>query len=159
MEVITMDLFTGFLFKGLDQDQLGKIAAITREISMENGQKLFAEGEEAKHLYVLKEGSVELMTRVEHDLELPISMLRDPGDIFGSHALIAPYQYSLSARCEETGTLLSIERSALKKLMVADRGLECIVMTNLAEHFLDRLRETRQELKTHFRILLKSTRS
>jgi len=159
MEVIAMDLFTGFLFKGLDQDQLAKIAAITREISMENGQKLFVEGEEAKNLYVLKEGAVELMTGVEQELQLPISMLRDPGDIFGSHALIAPHQYSLSARCEETGTLLSIERSSVKKLMVADRGLECMIMRNLAEHFLDRLRETRQELKTHFRILLKSMRS
>ena len=154
-----MDLFTGFLFKGLDQDQLAKIAAITTEISMENGQKLFVEGEEAKHLYILKEGAVELITGVEQELQLPISMLRDPGDIFGSHALIAPYQYSLSARCEETGTLLRIERSSLKKLMVADRGLECMIMRNLAEHFLDRLRETRQELKTHFRILLKSMRS
>ena len=154
-----MDLFTGFLFKGLDQDQLVKITAITTEISMENEQKLFAEGEEAKNLYILKEGAVELMTRVEPDLELPISMLRDPGDIFGSHALIAPYQYSLSARCEEAGTLLNIERSSVKKLMVADRGLECMIMTNLAEHFLDRLKQTRQELKTHFRILLKSMRS
>jgi CRP/FNR family cyclic AMP-dependent transcriptional regulator len=159
MEVIAMDLFTGFLFKGLDQDQLGNIAAITREISMENGQKLFVEGEEAEHLYILKEGAVELMTGVEQELQLPISMLRDPGDIFGTHALIAPHQYSLSARCEEAGTLLSIERSSVKKLMVADRGLECMIMRNLAEHFLDTLRETRQELKTHFRILLKSMRS
>jgi CRP/FNR family transcriptional regulator len=159
MEVITMDLFTGFLFKGLDQDQLAKIAAITAEISMKNGQKLFLEGDEAKQLYVLKKGAVELMTSVEHNLELPISMLRDPGDIFGSHSFIAPYRYSLSARCEEAGTVLSIERSSVKKLMVADCGLECIIMRNLAEHFLDRLKETRQELKTHFRVLLKSMRS
>lgn len=153
-----MDLFTGFLFKGLDQDQLAKIAAITREISMENGQKLFVEGDEAKHIYILKEGAVELMIEVDRDLQLPISMLRNPGEIFGSHALIAPYQYSLSARCEEAGTLLGIERSSLKELMVADRGLECMIMRNLAEDFLDRLRGTRQELKTHFRILLKSAR-
>jgi len=154
-----MDLFTGFLFKGLDQDQLAKIAAISIEISMQNGQKLFAEGEEAKQLYILKKGAVELMTGAEHNLQLPISMLRDPGDIFGSHALIPPYQYSLSARCEETGTLLNIECSTLKKLMAADRDLECIIMRNLAQHFLERLTETRQELKTHFRVLLKSMRS
>jgi len=158
-EVITMDLFTGFLFRGLDQDQLAKIGAITTEISMENGQRIFVEGDEAKNLYVLKKGAVELMTSVEQNLELPISILRDPGDIFGSHSFIAPYRYSLSARCEEAGSVLSIERSSVKKLMVADRGLECIIMRNLAEHFLDRLTETRQELKIHFRILFRSTRS
>jgi len=33
------------------------------------------------------------------------------------------------------------------------------MMTNLAAHFLDRLKETRQEVKMHFKTLLGSTRS
>jgi hypothetical protein len=42
--------------------------------------------------------------------------------------------------------------------MNEDHALERAVLMNLAAHFLDRLKETRHELKIHFKILLKSTR-
>lgn len=153
-----MDLPMGYLFRGLDNDQLKRIAAIAREVSMENGQQICREGEEANSLYILKTGAVELMTTVENDVELPISVLRNPGDIFGSGILIAPYTYNLTARCSGTGILLRIEGSALQKLMVEDRDLGCIIMTNLAEQFLTRLKESRQEIKMHFNTLLRSYR-
>ena len=153
-----MDLPMGYLFRGLDNDQLKRIAAIAREVSMENGQQICREGEEANSLYILKTGAVELMTTVENDVELPISVLRNPGDIFGSGVLIAPYTYNLTARCSGTGILLRIEGSALQKLMVEDRDLGCIIMTNLAEQFLTRLKESRQEIKMHFNTLLRSYR-
>lgn len=153
-----MDLSMGYLFRGLDNDQLKRIAAVAREVSMENGQQICREGEEANSLYILKTGAVELMTTVENDVELPISVLRNPGDIFGSGILIAPYTYNLTARCSGTGILLRIEGSALQKLMVEDRDLGCIIMTNLAEQFLTRLKESRQEIKMHFNTLLRSYR-
>ena len=153
-----MDLPMGYLFMGLDNDQLKRIAAVAREVSMENGQQICREGEEANSLYILKTGAVELMTTVENDVELPISVLRNPGDIFGSGVLIAPYTYNLIARCSGTGILLRIEGSALQKLMVEDRDLGCIIMTNLAEQFLTRLKESRQEIKMHFNTLLRSYR-
>ncbi len=153
-----MDLPLGYLFRGLDDDQLKRIAAVAREVSMENGEQICREEEEAKDLYILKTGAVELMTKVENDVELPISILQNPGDIFGSGVLIAPYLYSLTARCAGTGILFRIEGSALQKLMGEDRDLGCIIMTNLAEYFLGRLKESRREIKIHFSTLLRSYR-
>jgi hypothetical protein len=49
--------------------------------------------------------------------------------------------------------------AALRKLAAEDREIGCQMMTNLAAHFLDRLKETRQEVKLHFKTLLSSTRS
>jgi CRP-like cAMP-binding protein len=157
-EVVLMDFSLSYLFKGLSDDQLKRIEAIATELSMKDGQEICKEGEEAKALYVLKTGSIELMTKVENDVELPISILRNTGDIFGSGLLVAPYQYSLTARCAGTGILFRIEASALQKLMKDDRDLGCIIMTNLAEHFLGRLKESRQEIKIHFSTLLRSYR-
>ncbi|NIM97325.1 MAG: cyclic nucleotide-binding domain-containing protein [candidate division Zixibacteria bacterium] len=151
-----MDLPLGYLFRDLDDDQLKRIAAVAREIPMEKGQQICREGEEAKELYILKTGAVELMTKVEHDVELPISILRKPGDIFGAGVLVAPYQYALTARCAGKGVLFSIKRSAIQKLMMEDRDLGCIIMTNLAAHFLGRLKESRREIKVHFSTLLRS---
>jgi CRP-like cAMP-binding protein len=154
-----MDSSFAYLFKGLDDGQMKKIEAIGKEISMKKGKQIFKEGQEANGVYILRSGAVELMTLVEHDFELPISILREPGDVFGSSALIPPYQYSLSAHCAEDGILFCIETAALRRLASEDQDIGCQIMSNLAAYFLARLKETRQEVKIHFKTLLSSTRS
>ena len=79
-----MDLPLGYLFKGLNDDQLERIIAVTSEISMEDGEEIFKEGEESRAVYILKKGAVELITLVESDFELPIATFRKPGDTVGS---------------------------------------------------------------------------
>ena len=147
------------LFQGLSETQLQRLADITKEMQIEKGEWLFQEGQEANGLFILKEGAVELLTKVDDEFELPIAMLREPGMFLGTSALTAPYVYSLSARCAEQGSLLVIERTELEKLIQEDRELGYIIMTNWAEHLLNRLKETRQELKIHFKTLFKSMHS
>ena len=154
-----MDSSFAYLFRGLDEGQMKKILAIGKEIPVKKGQQIFKEGQEANSVYVLRSGAVELMTGLEKDVDLPISLLRNPGDVFGSSALVPPCQYSLSARCVEEGTLFRMGTAALRKLAAEDRDIGYQLMTNLAAHFLDRLKETRQEVKMHFKTLLSSTRS
>jgi len=154
-----MDSSFAYLFKGFDEGQMKKIMAIGKEITMKKGQQIFREGQEANGVYVLRSGAVELMTVVEKDFDLPISLLRNPGDVFGSSALVPPYQYSLSARCVEEGTLFCMETKALRELALEDHDIGFQIMTNLAAYFLERVKETRQEVKIHFKTLLSSTRS
>ena len=154
-----MDYSVAYLFKGLNASQMKKILAVGKEISMKKGQQVIKEGQEGDGVYILRSGAVELMVAVEKDFDLPISILRDPGDVFGTSALVPPFQYSLSARCVKEGVLFCIETSALRNLAAGDRDIGCQMMTNLAAHFLDRLKETRQEVKIHFKTLLSSTRS
>ncbi len=153
-----MGLPSVYLFNNLGDEQLKKIGAITKEVSIRDGQEICKEEEEAKAIFILKTGAVELVTQVENSIELPVAILRKPGDIFGSGVLVLPYKYSLTARCMETGTLFKIEGSELQKLMNADRDLGCIIMTNLAGFFLKRLKESRREVKIHFNTLLKTYR-
>jgi CRP-like cAMP-binding protein len=154
-----MDSSSTYLFRGMGEGQMKKILAVGKEISMKKGQQIIKEGQAANGVYILRSGAVELMTTVEKDFDLPISILRDPGDVFGTSALVPPHQYSLSARCVEEGVLFCMETLALRKLAAEDRDIGCQMMTNLAAHFLDRLKETRQEVKIHFKTLLSSTRS
>jgi len=153
-----MDLSLSYVFKNLNKDQLKRIEAVATELPIEEGQEICKEGEEAKALYILKSGAVELVTMVENDFELPISILRNPGDIFGAGVLVTPFEYALTARCFDAGTLLKFKRSKLQQLMKDDRDISCIMMSNLAEYFLLRLKESRREIKIHFSTLLKSYR-
>ena len=154
-----MDSTSTYLFRGMGEGQMKKILAVGKQIPMKKGQQIIKEGQAANGVYILRSGAVELMTTVEKDFDLPISILRNPGDVFGTSALVPPYQYSLSARCVEDGVLFCMETSALRKLAAEDRDIGCQMMTNLAAHFLDRLKETRQEVKIHFKNLLNCLRS
>jgi CRP-like cAMP-binding protein len=157
-EVILMDLSSSYVFKNLNEDRLKKIEGISKELPIEEGQEICKEGEEATAIYILKSGAVELVTMVDNDFELPISILRNPGDIFGAGVLVTPFEYALTARCFNAGVLLKFERPKLQKLMSEDRNLSCTMMSNLAEYFLLRLKESRREIKIHFSTLLKSYR-
>ena len=152
-----MELCTCFLFKGLTEDQRSQVISVIKETSMDSGQRIFTEGDEALTLYILKEGAVELMTIVEKDFEMPVAILRNPGDCFGTPALLKPHVHSLTARCVEKSRLLNIKQSDLQEQIAKDPLLGCTIMTNLAAHFLGRLKESRKELKVHFKTLLRHT--
>ena len=154
-----MELCSCFLFKGLTEGQKSEVSSVIKEISMDSGQRIFTEGDEALTLYILKEGAVELITMVENDFELPVAILRNPGDCFGTPALLKPHKHSLTARCVEKGCLFTIKQSELQEQIKNDPELGCMIMTNLAAHFLERLKESRQEIKVHFKKLLRYTRS
>jgi CRP-like cAMP-binding protein len=151
-----MPLSSSFLFKGLSESQLQRITAVAKEIRIQKGQWLFQEGNAADRVYVLKDGAVELLTRVNGEYELPIKIIRSKGGCFGISTLIPPYQYSLTSKCAEDSTLLEIQRHDLQKLTQEDNTLGCAIMTNIAQQLLDRLKETRQELKIHFKTLFQS---
>lgn len=152
---IVMDFPTCYLLQGLSEDKLKRFAAIAHEKAMAKGHWIYNENDTAEWVFILKTGIVELVTLVDGYLELPVSIIRSPGDCFGTSSLIEPHLYSLSARCHEDGTVLAVNRHDLRRLMDQDREIGCVIMTNLAEHLLSRLKETRQELKLHFKNLLK----
>lgn len=151
-----MPLRSCYLFQGISPSQIGRIAAITREQQFQKGHWLFQEGLEATHLYLVKEGTVELVIKVEDAIEIPIAVIRPDNGCLGIGALVEPYQYSLSARCLDDSTLLAISKTRLHELMADDFELHCAIMTNLAKKLLNRLKETRQEIKIHFMNLVRS---
>ena len=151
-----MQLSSCFLFKGLSEAQLDRLIAIGNETRLRKDQWLYREDEAAEQMFVLKDGAVELLMTVENDVELPITIIKKPGNCFGTSTLVPPHKYSLSARGVEDGTLLAVKKADLEKLIKQDHEVGCAILTNLAKHFLDRLKETRQEIRIHFKTIFKS---
>ena len=151
-----MPLSSCYLFQGLPQPYIEQITAILREQQFNKDQWLFHEEEEASHLYLVKDGTVELVIKVEDGIDIPIAVVRPDNGCLGAGALVEPYRYSLSARCLEDSTLFAISMTRLGELMSADSEMRCIIMTNLAKKMLNRLKETRQEVKIHFMNLVRS---
>ena len=151
-----MPLRSCYLFEGLSESQIERIIDVAQELNFEKGQWLFNEEQEAAHLYLVKDGSVELVIKVEDAIEIPIAIIRPNNGCLGVSALIEPHRYTLSARCLNDSTLLAIPSTRLDDLMNADSDMRCVIMTNLATKLLNRLKETRQEIKLHFMNLVRS---
>jgi len=151
-----MPLSSCFLFGRLSEPQLERVRAISQNKKIQKGQWLFREDEEAQHFYLIKEGAIELLTVVDEKIEIPIAMVRTNNGCIGIGALVAPFRYSLSARAAQDSNLLVFKREDLEALKQEDPGLVCIMMNNLAQKLLERLKETRKEVKIHFMNLVRS---
>lgn len=156
---VTRLLQSCYLFKGLSEQQLRCMSEISEEMQIKKAQWLFHEGKPADQIFCLKQGAVELITEIDDGFELPIKILRSKGSCFGIASLVAPYLYSLSARCAEDGSVLAIKQADLERLISQDHEMGCILMSNMSRDLLERLKEARQELKIHFKTLFKFVRT
>ena len=147
---------SSFIFKGLSETQLQRLTSAVKERQIPKNQWLFHEGSSADRIYILKSGAVEMLTKVNGEYELPINIIRSKDECFGTSALVPPHEYSLSARCAEDATILEIKREDLEKITAEDSAMGYIIMKNLAKNLLDRLKETREEVKIHFKTLFRS---
>ena len=150
-----MQLHSCYLFQGLPESKIERITSISRDIQIQKEEWLFYEGQTADSLYLLTSGAVELLTKLEETIELPVAIVRTEGGCFGIGALVPPYLYSLSARCASDSSLLVIKQADIQYLIDSDSELGCTLMTNLAKKLLDRLKETRQTSKIHFKTLVR----
>ena len=146
------------LFEGFSAFQCQCLAALIEERRVKKSQWLFREGTPAIQLYCIQHGAVELLTRIDDHIELPITILRSAGSYFGTSSLVPPFTYSLSARSFEASSLLVIKQNRLMDQLKQDPEMGFILMSNLAKTFLDRLKETRQEVKIHFKTLFRVMR-
>ena len=151
-----MPLSSCYLFSRLSEPQIESVLSISREQKIKKGRWLFREDEEAQYFYLIKDGAIELLTVVDEHIEIPIAMVRTKNGCIGIGALVPPFRYSLSARAARDSNLLVFNRADLETLKRQDPGLVCIVMNNLAQKLLERLRESRQEIKIHFMRLVRA---
>jgi CRP-like cAMP-binding protein len=151
-----MQLPSCYLFQNLSTSQIDSLAKITVEEQFQKGKWLFYKDQQADKIYLIKQGAVELLIKVEDTIEIPIAIIRPDNGCIGIGTLVEPFRYTLSARCAADSTLLAIERENLQELMCKDHELGCTIMKNLAQKLLSRLTETRNELKIHFMNLVRS---
>jgi len=145
-----------YLFRNLSEQKMNALDAISRIQTFQAGQWLFHKAETAKYIYLVEEGAIELVMPVEPDIQIPVALIRPGNGCVGVGALLDPNTYTLSACCKEDSRLSVIASADLLALFQTDPEFGSTVMTNLAQRLLERLRETREEVKIHFMNLIQS---
>lgn len=115
-------------FAGLSDAQLKSVAMLAQESTYPKDTTLFAECDQANRVFILLEGSVDLYYRSQEEFH-PTTTKNffvgeiNPGEVFGTSALIEPYEMNTTARIPGDCRLVEIDAIELRKLMAQDLDL------------------------------------
>ncbi len=141
------------LFRGLDEDELTKVAFICSEIQLEESELLFSEHQPAEQIYVVTKGRIALHKSVGTFSVQPSRRSSTvafccPGQVVGWSALVEPYRYTLSATAWEQSELLGISSSLLRRAMDLNPEIGYRIMRALSEVMGRRLQQVTKSLTT-----------
>lgn len=116
---------------GLDDRRLSAVSDCCSETQFQRGDKIFGSGEEARYLYAVKEGKIELRA----DLQSPSqeNVLQE-NSVFGWPSLIAPNVYRFSAySASRIAKVIQIDAACLKGLFEKEPEFGYIIMSRVLE--------------------------
>ena len=103
------------LFSGVQQELLEPIVDQSSVQSLQRGDMLFSEGDEANDLYIVLEGRVAIANRSFDGRESVVALM-ESGDLFGEMPLFRPDGRSADARVLENSSVVVIPYVPVKSL-------------------------------------------
>jgi len=146
--VISHEILKEFaLFEGVNDEVLKDIAELCHEHSYREGTPCFLQGRNATELYLCRSGRVDVTVQVREPwgMEVTVHTAR-AGELFGWTAMLEPYIYTASAKCQERTKVICINRSDLANFFRERPEVGYLVMTNLGAVISSRLAESRLKL-------------
>jgi len=129
------------MFKSLENNQLEKICTCCKSAKYEFGDKLFTENDDASHLWMIIDGTVDLRfelpggrptTSANTVSSIKVKDVR--AKILGWSCFVHPYKMRLSAYCVSRNCeVIKIEKKDLLNLFQEDPEMGYIVMTYLVK--------------------------
>ncbi len=132
-------------FATLSSQMLKAIALISAEHPTEAEEVLFREGDPARYLMFVLEGSVDIVFE-SHTGERFIVDTVGPGEPFCWSSLVEPYEETATAVVREPGRLIRIGGRELRDLCDADHQIGYLVMQQVATVLRQRLQSARVQL-------------
>lgn len=130
------------VFKDFNDNQLSALQECGSIFEFQRGDRLFAEGEDSKHLWIVREGQVGLRFDKQEGLKSEqdkVSFISE-SQVFGWSSFVPPYTYRLSGYCESRQCkVVSMEKEKLIKLFEEDPevgyGVMFYLVSVLSSHF------------------------
>ena len=132
------------LFESVSDEVLKEIAELCYERSYRKGDSCFLQGRKASELYLCRSGRVDVKVQIREPwgMEVTVHTSR-AGELFGWSAMLEPYVYTASAKCQERTEVICINRSNLIDFFRKKPEVGDLVMTNLGAVISSRLTESR----------------
>lgn len=145
-----------YLFKGLSEDEIRKVAEIAVERQYSAGQDVFVYGQEAKSFFVIGMGSLRIYSTTKDGDDIELSNL-STGDHFGEVSFLDSEKRSATVQAVETSTLFEIKFDEFRKLLDTSPSMAIHVYKSMAKYLCGRLRTTSEDLSHIREIRLRHT--
>jgi CRP-like cAMP-binding protein len=133
------------LFKDIDYKVMQEIANVCTEEKHPKDTVLFEKGGDAKGLYILDEGAVNLL--IQNGGEI-IYRLSEPGEVFGWSTMLEKGRYTASVICASVTKVVKLEREKLNGIFHHHPEVGLKVLRRLAGVFSKRLSNAYRDLIT-----------
>ncbi len=127
------------LFGALSDEVLAHLAASLTVSTHPAGTVVFREGDDARDMYVLVNGELEVLKRSHRGIDARVAML-GPGDWFGEMSVVDVQARSATVRTLAPSRLVRITTADLDALYRYDVKSYAIIVLNLARELSRRLR-------------------
>jgi CRP-like cAMP-binding protein len=127
------------LFAALSDDALTHLTSALSLLSPPPGEVVFREGTEAREMYVVISGEMEVVKRSRHGIDARVALL-GPGDWFGEMSILDVQPRSATVRALAPTRMLRITSSDLDALYRYDVKSYALIVLNLARELSRRLR-------------------
>lgn len=133
-------------FRGLPPETVGRLAAAAEEFTLEAGEFVVRQHDEANDVYFLLSGTVQFLLRFEGVDDLIVGTTDEYGALISWSVFRAPYRNTASVRCEEACRLVRVPGAAFEQVFEGDARIEYEVLARLTEVVAERLDQTRDIL-------------
>lgn len=140
-------LFAESLFKGLAPDETAAFLRRCQEHTYPDGTKLFMEQTEAKKLYLIVKGGIDLHFEMPRRENVDTTIVsQKSGTAVGWSAIVPPHQYRLSGYTKGHTTLFEIDRDTMQTIFETNYHMAYIFMRNIAILTGERLHQVQDKL-------------
>ena len=129
------------LFAGLSKQDLARLSQMVEELHLSAGQKLFNDGSDGQHAYVIWSGQMEVYKDTVEGL-VTLAVL-ESGDILGEMSLVEHGPRMASARAKTNAVLLAISREQFYNLLENSSAAALAMLHTI----ISRLRATEHMLR------------
>ena len=135
------------LFQALNVNQMNEISVFSSVRKLNTHEILFTHGAPSSHVFMLMEGSVNLLLPAKsRDFDLIVSKI-DKGELFGLSPLLDSKKYTTTARCTEPTQVLAIEAKPFRELLKSDPLVGFDIMNQVARVYFARYIEVLKSLQ------------
>jgi len=135
-----------FIFSRLTDDEVSKLGSIAKIERYRSGDVIFNEGDEGGNLYIVAEGKVRLLKRLDDNTDTTLAEI-DNNEFFGEVSLFDQKPQIVTAVSLEDTVLISLDYPSLRGLLVLYPEMAKKVYSQVLRLQSNLLRETNERIR------------
>lgn len=137
------------VFEGLDQEEIREVVNMTEKLSLQAGQALFHQGGEARALYIVQSGEVQVRAAAPSGEDILLAML-GPGTVVGELALIDGGPRSATVEALSDCAVYCLSRESFAGLRATHHPAAYKIILNITRTVDTRRRQTEARIDEVF---------